>query len=102
MLPPPFFVNNAILTSFKEGKEDFVKITYGHYCPVAKMDKDGNAMRDELGKVVFEENFVVPVVSLMMTRASYKKIMKAFQGFLARQDEGIPPDLPGFPKKEGM
>ena len=84
--PPPFFVNTAVLTSFDEGKENYVKVTFGFYCPVPKI-KNGKPERDVLGKVILLDDFAVPTVTVMMTKISYKFLFKQFQAFLAKQEE---------------
>lgn len=64
----PLFVNTATLTTFKEGKEDYISVTFGYICP---------------------PNAPIPTVTLMMSRISYKYITRQFQAFLAKQEEGL-------------
>ena len=63
----PFFINTAQLNTFREGNENYVKVTFGYLCP---------------------PDIPVPTVTLMMSRTSYKYIFKQFQAFLAKQEEG--------------
>jgi len=63
-------VNTAKLSTYREDNQDLVEITFGHFIP--------------------DVDFVDPGVTIVMTRKSYKYIIKKFQAFMAKQEEGFP------------
>ena len=76
----PLLVNAAEITTFREGREDYIMVRF--------------FFQQKIPPTVQEKSFLppiefIPATTIIMSRGSYKSVMKKFAGFVARQEEPI-------------
>jgi len=72
----PIFATASQIDTFKQGKEDYVMMTFFFNSP----EKTEGNWRPPVG--------MLPVSTIIMPRSAYKSIVTKFLGYMARQEEG--------------